>query len=176
MQLRRATRVPVPRPAVHDEVPVLVPVRRRVMLIASTGGHLAQLTDMWQEWAQDERTWVTFDKADARSTLEGEHVVNAFHPTTRNLRTLVLNLFLAVHVLRRESPDVVVSTGAGVALPFFLVARLLGVPTVYLEVVDRVDSRTLTGRLCRPLSTRFCVQWPEQAEMYPAADVVGRAM
>ena len=176
MHVRQSTWVPVQRVGPDHDLPRQRPARRKVLLVASTGGHLAQLTDMSHVWTQDERLWVTFDKADARSTLKGERVVHAHHPTTRNLLNLALNTGLAVRVLRRERPDVVVSTGAGVALPFFFVARLLGVPTVYLEVVDRVDSRTLTGRLCRPLSTRFCVQWPEQAKMYAGADVVGRAM
>lgn len=150
--------------------------KRRVMLVASTGGHLAQLTRMWPEWTDDDRVWVTFDKSDARSALRGERIVHAHHPTTRSLKNAARNLWLAVRVLRREQPDVVVSTGAGVALPFFVVARLTRTPTVYLEVVDRVDSRTLTGRLCRYLSTRFCVQWPEQALLYPGSEVIGRVM
>ena len=72
---------------------------------------------------------------------------------------------LAVRLVRRTRPDVVISAGAGVAVPFFVMARLLRIPTVYVEVIDRIDSRTLTGRLCRPLSTRFLVQWPEQARL-----------
>ena len=56
------------------------------------------------------------------------------------------NLRLAWRVLRSERPDVVVSDGAGVAVPFFVVAKLLGISTVYLEVVDRIDTRTLTGQ------------------------------
>ena len=67
----------------------------------------------------------------------------------------------------------IVSTGAGVALPFFVVGRLRRIPTVYIEVYDRMDSRTLTGRLCRPLSTKFLVQWPEQEALYPGSTNVG---
>ena len=66
-----------------------------------------------------------------------------------------------------------VSTGAGVALPFFVLARLRRVPTVYIEVFDRIDSPTLTGRLCRPFTTRFCVQWPEQESLYKDSIVIG---
>jgi len=44
---------------------------------------------------------------------------------------------------------------------------------VYVEVFDRIDSPTLTGRLCRPISTRFCVQWPEQVPHYPGSIVIG---
>ncbi|MGH9297877.1 MAG: UDP-N-acetylglucosamine--LPS N-acetylglucosamine transferase, partial [Acidimicrobiales bacterium] len=32
---------------------------------------------------------------------------------------------------------------------------------------------TLTARLCRPFSSRFCVQWPEQESLYPGAVLIG---
>ncbi len=149
------------------------PGAAHVLLVGSSGGHLAQLVALRPWWQERRRTWVTFDTLDARSQLPGERCHWAYHPTTRNLGNAVRNLGLAVRVLRSERPDVVVSTGAGVALPFFLVARLLGMATVYVEVYDRIDNRALTARLCRPLSTLFCVQWEEQLELYPGADVIG---
>src|SRR5262249_7929509 len=115
----------------------------------------------------------TFDKADARSHLAGERTVWAHHPTTRNIPNLVRNLFLARRVLRDERPDVVVSDGAGVALAFFWLARRRGIGTVYVEVFDRVDSPTLTGRMCRPVTDLFCVQWPEQQKHYKGSVVIG---
>lgn len=124
-------------------------------------------------WRAHRRTWVTFETPDAVSRLDGETTVWAYHPTTRNLRNAVRNLALAVRVLWRDPPDVVVSTGAGVAVPVFVVAWALGVPTVYVEVYDRLDSRTLTARLCRPFRSRMCVQWPEQTALYPGSTVIG---
>jgi UDP-N-acetylglucosamine:LPS N-acetylglucosamine transferase len=144
-----------------------------VLLVGSSGGHLAQLVALRPWWQDQKRTWVTFDTVDARSQLEGERCHWAYHPTTRHLGNAVRNLWLAVRVLRRDRPDVVVSTGAGVALPFFVVARLLGMTTVYVEVYDRIDNRALTARLCRPLSSLFCVQWDEQLDLYPGATVIG---
>ena len=44
------------------------------------------------------------------------------------------------------------------------------------EVIDRLDTPTLTGRLCRPFTDLFCVQWPEQQELYPGALDIGRLM
>ena len=143
------------------------------LLVASTGGHLAQLLELRPWWSSIERTWVTFDKADARSSLAEERVIHAHHPTTRHLPNAARNLRLAERVVGHLAPDLVLSTGAGVALPFFLSARRRGIPTLYLEVYDRIDSQTLTGRLCRPLSTAFCTQWPEQTTLYPGAECVG---
>lgn len=144
-----------------------------VMLVASNGGHLAQLLTLQSWWQGRDRSWVCIDKPDSRSQLVGERTVWAHYPTTRNVPNLLRNFGLAWKTLRRERPDVVVSTGAAVAYPFFVVARLMRIPTVYIEVYDRLDSRTMTGRLCRPFSTDFLVQWPEQQALYPQSRVIG---
>lgn len=145
----------------------------QVLFVCSSGGHLAQLHRLRSWWEHRRRTWVTFDTADATSLLADEDVVWAHHPTTRNIPNLLRNAMLAVEVLRRDRPDVVISDGAGVALPFFVVARLLGIPTVYLEVYDRIDSATLTGRLCAPFTDLMLVQWEEQLKHYDDAVLVG---
>lgn len=145
----------------------------RVALVCSSGGHLTQLHRLQPWWRTHERLWVTFDTLDAVSLLEGERVIWAHHPTTRSLLRAVLNLALAWWTLRRERPDVVVSNGAAVAVPFFLVAKILAIPTVYVEVVDRLDTRTLTGRLVYPLADVFCAQWEEQVHLYPKAEHIG---
>lgn len=142
-------------------------------MVCSSGGHLAQMLTMKAWWQDHERWWATFRTPDAESNLAGENVSWVFHPTTRSAKNAVKNFGLAVTALRTVRPDVVVSTGAGVAVPFFLVARSMGIPTVYVEVYDRIDSATLTGKLCRPLSTLSCVQWEEQLEHYPGAQVIG---
>jgi UDP-N-acetylglucosamine:LPS N-acetylglucosamine transferase len=149
-------------------------VAPKLLLVGSSGGHLAQLVALQSWWTRSERAWVTFATADAKDLLGGEHTVYwAYYPTTRNAVNLLRNLRLAYQVLRRERPDVIVSTGAAVAVPFFLVARRLGIPTVFIEVYDRINSRTLTGRLCRPITDIFCVQWDEQKALYPGSIVVG---
>jgi UDP-N-acetylglucosamine:LPS N-acetylglucosamine transferase len=146
---------------------------QRVLLVGSSGGHLAQLVALRGWWEGLERRWVTFDTPDARSQLVDETVDYAYFPTTRNVRNLARNTWLSVRLLRRERPDVIVSTGAGVALPFFVLGRLLGIRTVYVEVYDRIDTATLTGRLCRPFTDLMLVQWPEQLGLYRRAQLLG---
>lgn len=161
-------------PSDPTSTPGTAPGRRlKVLFVCSSGGHLSQLLQLRPWWEQHDRRWVTFDLPDARSKLTGEVLIPAHHPTTRNLRNLVRNVPLARRVLREYRPDVVVSDGAGVAVPFFVLARAGHIPTVYLEVYDRIDSRTLTGRLCRPFTTRFLVQWPEQQALYRGSELIG---
>lgn len=145
----------------------------RVLLVGSSGGHLAQLVALEDWYAGRERSWVTFDTPDARSSLEGEDVVYAYYPTTRNIPNLLRNTALAFRLVRRHRPATIISTGAGVALPFFVLGRLLRIQTVYVEVYDRVDTATMTGRLCRPFTDLMLVQWPEQLGLYRGARLIG---
>lgn len=147
----------------------LIPMR--VLFASSSGGHLFQLYQLRPWWSQHERKWVTFDKADARSLLEGEDVEFGYHPTTRNIPNLLRNLWLAFKLIRAHRSDLVVSDGAGIGFPFLLAAKLLRAKTIYIEVFDRQDS--LTGKLVRPVADVFLVQREAQLESYPAARVLG---
>ncbi len=144
-----------------------------ILFVTSNGGHLDQLARLRPWWSQHERSWVTFDKPDARSVLEAETRLDAHHPTTRNVPNALRNAVLAWRVLRSVRPDVVVSAGAGVAVPFFVLARLLGTPTVFIEVYDRIDNATMTGRLVKPIADAVLLQWDRQRRMYPSGVLVG---
>lgn len=147
----------------------------RIALVGSSGGHLAQLLALEPWWRNHRRFWVTFDKPDAHAALAGERAYWCHSPTNRNLFNLVRNTWLAINVLRRERPHLIVSTGAGPAVPFFFVGKLLfNTRTIFIEVVDRVDRPTLTGRIVRPVTDKYVVQWPEQRGLYPKASVIGR--
>ncbi len=145
----------------------------KLCLVGSSGGHLMHLYLLKPFWRDKQRFWVTFDKADARSLLKGEKTHWAFFPTNRNVFNLIRNTFLAIRVLFRERPDIIISSGAAVAVPFFYIGKLFGVKTVYIEVFDRFDRPTLTGKLVYPVTDRFIVQWEEMKGVYPKAINLG---
>jgi len=135
-----------------------------LMLISSSGGHLLQMLELRPAWEQFERVWVAFDKSDTRSLLRGERVIHAYGPTNRNLRNLSRNLRLAHRVIRKERPSAILSTGAGLAVPFAWLGYLYRVPVVYVESFTRMDKLSLSARLISPVARRLYVQWPELAE------------
>jgi beta-1,4-N-acetylglucosaminyltransferase len=136
---------------------------RPVLLVCSTGGHLLQLLELRPAWEDFPRVWVTFQKSDSDSLLHGERVVHAHGPTNRSIPNLLRNLRLAARVMRTERPAAILTTGAGVSVPFAWVGRLFGVPTVYVESFTRIDELSLTARLISPIASRLYVQWPELA-------------
>ena len=68
---------------------------------------------------------------------------------------------------------VIISSGAAVAVPFFYLGKLFGAKLVYIEVFDRIDKPTMTGKMVYPIVDKFIVQWEEQKEVYPKAINLG---
>jgi beta-1,4-N-acetylglucosaminyltransferase len=145
----------------------------KVLLVASNGGHLLQLLQLTDLWPQERRHWVTFQKSDAVSLLADERVTWAHHPTNRSLPNLIRNLGLALRMVRRGKMQAIVTTGAGVAVPFAIAGRLLGVNVVYIESMARITSPSLTGRLIYPFADTFIVQWPELLRFFKRARSFG---
>lgn len=147
--------------------------KMKVCLVGSSGGHLTHLYMLKPIWKDTERFWVTFDKVDANSILKDENVYHCYFPTNRNIINLIRNTFLAIKVLHKEKPDLIISSGAAVAVPFFYLGKLRGAKTVYIEVFDRIDKPTLTGKLVYPVTDKFIVQWDEMQKVYPKSINLG---
>lgn len=148
----------------------------RVLLICSPGGHLQQMLALEPAWGGLERAWVTLPGADVGVLLDGEDVTLAHGPTNRSAKNLLRNAALAWRLLRKRRPDAILSTGAGVAVPFFLVGRLLGIRLIYVESVTRTESISLSGRIVYRLADRFFAQWPAVAERLGRAEYVGSVL
>lgn len=148
----------------------------RVLLVCSPGGHLQQLLGLADAWRETEHRWVTLRAPDTEYELAGEQVTWAHGPTNRSLGKLARNALLARSVLREFDPHVVLSTGAALAVPFLLGARLTGRRTVYCESFTRVHELSLSGRIVAPFVNELFVQWPELAERRPKARYEGSVL
>jgi UDP-N-acetylglucosamine:LPS N-acetylglucosamine transferase len=114
-------------------------------------------------WRDTDRTWVTLSSEDVGYLLNGEEVVTGYGPTPRNVPNFVRNFVLAWRTVRGRNPDVILSTGAALAVPFFIVGKMHGCRLVFVESLTRVRGLSLSGRLVYPLADAVFVQWPEAA-------------
>ena len=145
----------------------------KVCLVGSSGGHLTHLYLLKPFWEEKERFWVTFGKEDAKSILKNEKMYECYFPTNRNIKNLIKNTFLAIKIIRKEKPKLIISSGAGVAVPFFYIGKIFGAKTIFIEVFDRIDKPTITGKLVYPVTDIFIVQWEEMKKVYPKAINLG---
>ena len=117
--------------------------------------------------------WVTFNKPDTKDFLKKEKVYYGYFPENRNLINAFRNLFLAIRILQKEKPDIIFSTGAGIAPPFFLIGKILGIKLVYLETASYIGIPTLTGKMVHALCDVFLVQHESSKRFYPKAEIHG---
>jgi beta-1,4-N-acetylglucosaminyltransferase len=144
----------------------------KIALVTSHGGHLTELQELSEAWAGHDCIWITYR---SRRT---ERLPNAYLVTNIGLnpyRMIWAALKIAL-VFARERPDLVISTGAEIAIPAFLIARILGIHSIFIEVWTRVVTPTGTGRIVYPLATRFYVQWPELLNHYGRKAEFGGAL
>lgn len=78
-----------------------------------------------------------------------------------------VNLLETWRILRRERPWVIVSTGAGPAVPFALIGKLLGIPSIFVEISAQVTVPSLTGRIMAYLADTVFYQWRALARAFP---------
>lgn len=122
----------------------------RQLLVASTGGHLAQLA----KWSQTigsgaDSLWVTFRSPQSDSLLRDRRVLYVPYVAPRDKRAAVGAFVRMMREIdwQREAFTSAVTTGAAVGLAALVAARRHRVPSFYFESVSRVDGPSLTGRL-----------------------------
>jgi UDP-N-acetylglucosamine:LPS N-acetylglucosamine transferase len=132
----------------------------KILLVCSHGGHLTETLQLLPAFAGYEIVFATY-----HSAREDDVRANGRAYFTNNIGTSVWRMLLACfwawHILWRERPDVVVSLGAEIALPFLYGARLFGARTLFIESWCRIQGLSLTGRLVYPIVDTFYVQWPQ---------------
>ena len=143
-----------------------------LLLVADPGGHLFELAGLRAVWSRFSRAWVTVRASDVETLLPDERVIFAHGQTRRSLTNLVRNSLLAVRIVRRLRPAVVMTTGAALSVPFAWAGRLFGARVVYIECSGRVGI-SMSCRLIAPVADRLYVQWPEVVSQAPKARYAG---
>lgn len=148
----------------------------KLCLVSSRGGHLYQLYRLKKWWNCYEHFWVTGKGEDTKYFLKNEKVFYAHFPESRNIVNALRNTFLAFKILVKEKPDLIVSCGAGVALPFFYAGKIIGCKLIFIEPYDFVAYPSLTGKLVAPIVNELLVQHSSQKKFYKSSKYWGKTL
>ena len=124
-------------------------------------------------WENKEHFWAAFDQEGTRSLIGKDKLYPMYYPSNRSIKALVINTFRAIKILSKEKPDLIISSGAAPAVPFFYLAKLFHAKTIYIEVFDRINMDTISGKMCYKVADIFIVQWEEMKKIYPNAICLG---
>ena len=148
----------------------------KIGLVTSRGGHLFQLYQLKEWWQIYDRFWITESGGDSDYLLKKERLYYGFFPESRNVINAIKNAFLGLKILRQEKPDLLVSCGAGIAPPFFLIGKLLGCKLLFIEPYDFIHHPSLSGKLLYHFVDIFLVQHRSQLRFFPKAQHWGASI
>ena len=126
---------------------------RRVLAVASKGGHWRQLRALTE----------AFDGHNVRYACTDPDIAEfAIGECSRSQwwRAFVV-AWQVLRIIAVVRPHVVVSTGALPGLIAIVVARLTGAKTIWVDSIANTERMSLSGRLSRPFAGLWITQWPD---------------
>ncbi len=136
----------------------------KICIVSSCGGHLTEARALRAAYEKHAHFYVLNDEVILPEDMQGK---TFFVRHWERDWLFFVNLREAWQILRRERPALILTTGAGVAVPFALVGKVLRIPTVFVESFTRVNRPSLTGRVMYYLADRFFYQWRPLGRFFP---------
>ena len=150
--------------SVRQHESAAIALRGSICLVSSCGGHLTEVLALRPTYAQHPHFFVINQPISLPKEMDGKAYV--IRHSERDWLFFV-NLWEACCILRRERPAIILSTGAGPAVPFALIGKLLGIKNVFIECSTQISQPSLTGRIMYYLADRFFYQWEGLRRFYP---------
>lgn len=132
---------------------------RRVMAVSSGGGHWVEMRRLLPAFEGLEMTYVSTD-TEPDVNLAGARYYCIHNFTRHNALTSVKVIAEMVRILRRERPEVVITTGAAPGLIALVLAKLLlRSRTIWVDSLAAAETMSLSGRMARPFADAWLTQW-----------------
>lgn len=145
--------------------------RKRVLAVASAGGHWVQLFRLRPAFEGCDVTWVTTDAgrrdeilADAAARgLPAPGFVLVAEANRWTKLKLVQQLLQIAWAVLRVRPHAVITTGAAPGYFAIRFAKLLGAKAVWIDSIANADELSLSGKQVGPHADLWLTQWPHLA-------------
>jgi beta-1,4-N-acetylglucosaminyltransferase len=152
--------------------------RKKIILICSDGGHLAQILEIKDLFKQYDYLLVT-EKTEATAALSEKYNIRFLKPRPKGGRGLEFwfsvfsNLFLSFKILVTHFPKVIITTGSHTAVPMCILGKVLFVKVVWILSFARIDTKAKSASLIYPIADKFIVQWKTAQKLYPKSIYLG---
>ncbi|MFZ4688452.1 MAG: UDP-N-acetylglucosamine--LPS N-acetylglucosamine transferase [Polymorphobacter sp.] len=135
---------------------------KRILAIASGGGHFVQLLRLRPAWEGHDVTYATVHAASAAEVAPARLLT--FRDVSRaDWWRLPLTLWDVVGILLRVRPQVIITTGALPPLLALALARPFGVRTLWIDSIANSEILSGSGGLAGKIAHQVVTQWPHLA-------------
>lgn len=136
----------------------------KIALVSTHGGHLTETLQLLDTFEDHEVFFATHHSIRDEEILQIAPAYFSQNIGERSFRFLI-SFFWALSVLIRENPDLILSLGSEIAIPFLFWAKIFRKKRIYIESWCHVKVLSRTGRIAYWLVDEFWVQWPQLLEV-----------
>ena len=136
--------------------------QKRVLAIASGGGHWEQLMRLRPSFEKQRATFMTTSAAYAVDVPGSDIFVITDSNRHQPLKLVRTAFEVFVRVLRVR-PDVIISTGAAPGLLGIVFGRLVGARTIWIDSIANAEVVSMSGRIALKIADIVLTQWPHLA-------------
>ena len=146
---------------------------KKIIFIASTGGHLNELLQLKVLFKEYESYLITEkDKSTQGLQIDGIKKIKYLVYGTRSKILVypfifIFNCFKSLFYYFKIKPKVIITTGTHTAVPMCYIGKLFGSKIIFIETFANRNTKTLSGKMVYPISDLFIVQWKEMQQLYP---------
>ena len=144
-----------------------------IALVASSGGHLSQLLKLRDAWQGHDAFYIVTTDVVKEKLGADKRVYVSGECNRQNIFRVVKVFLRSARAIRRERPDVVLSTGAAVGCISCFVGKWFGARIIWVDSITNVNRMSLSGRMVRCIADLCLVQWPSLAQKYKRAEYIG---
>lgn len=133
--------------------------KKKLLAVASQGGHLIQLMRLKPVFDQYDASYVSNQRHDGM-----EENFTVVVDANRNAKCKLLLLFMQVlWIMIRRRPDVVISSGAAPGYFALMLGKLFGAKTIWLDSIANAEELSMSGKRAGKFADLWLTQWPEVA-------------
>lgn len=138
-------------------------MKKKVMAVASIGGHWVQLLRIARPMEEHYNMIYVSTHPKCATMVEGQKFYQTADFSRSDAWKLIPSFFKAVRMLWREKPNAIITTGAAPGLVFLLVGKLLGIKTVWIDSIANAEHLSASGRMASRFASRTYTQWKDLA-------------
>lgn len=152
---------------------------KKVMFVASVGGHLTQLLQI-SELFNDYNYVLITEKTEVTIPLIKKYNTKFLKHISRDKKLIYflgifLNSVMSLIYFIKYNPDVIVTTGANTAAALCCLGKMFGKKVIYIESFAKRETPSITGKMIYKFNAYsvFIVQWENMLKFYPKAKYIG---
>ena len=149
--------------------------RRRVLAVASAGGHWIQLSRLAPLFEEHEVHFVTTFRGSVAPIAGAPLTIVRDASREDKLGVLWLAAQLACLIITYR-PEVIISTGAAPGYLALRIGKFLAARTIWLDSIANVEELSMSGKLAGRCADLWLTQWPELTENYEGLEYKGSVL